>query len=348
MKITEKRRISLIVFLLVIISLTACTSEVKTQSTIEAAPVTITGEGINISINSENIKTYPEVTRTTSSISSSGEVENHSCKGVLLNDIINDKNVSQSDYKSIRAIASDSYEIDIPRDILTNREIVIAYEMDGKPLKGELRTVVPEERAMYWVKNLSKLQLVSNAEIKNELSEMIFMEGICKKVPTESIDYYGNEDKAVQISELLKLLKINSDSDVSFTATENFKSVKKWQIFNSGKLKITGEDSPLFIVPELPVGMRVKTVSSITFDKYIIISRIGNFDKESLKVNDLFRKYGFKESAQYIFIDAEGKEIKVTGDEVKEATMTIDKTSKYISISIHNQDFKNIVKIKAL
>ena len=348
MKLVNKSRISLTLFILISILMTACASEFKNENNINPVSVTIIGEGIDISITSENIKTYPEVSRTTSSTSSSGEVKKHSLKGVLLNDILKEKSISQKYYKSIRAIASDNYEIDIPKDILNNREVIIAYEIDGEPLKNELRIVVPEERSMYWVKNLSQLKLISDTEIKRELSEMIFLEGLCKKVSTELIDYYGNEDKAIKVSELLKQLEINTDKDITFTATENFKSVKNWKTFHSGKIKITGEDAPLFIVPELPVGMRVKSVSSILFDKYIIISKIDNYEKNSLKINDLFMKYGFKDSSQYIIVDEDGTEKQFTGDEIKAATVGIDKVSDDISLLIKEQEFKNIVKLKAL
>ncbi len=60
----------------------------------------------------------------------------------------------QSDFASVRFTADDQYSIAVPKDILNNRKIILAYADGGKPLSKEaqpIHVIIPEERAMYWV-----------------------------------------------------------------------------------------------------------------------------------------------------------------------------------------------------
>ena len=53
--------------------------------------------------------------------------------------------------------------IEVPHEILAARDIIFAYEIDGKPLAEKakpIRAVLPEERAMYWVRNLKTVEIL--------------------------------------------------------------------------------------------------------------------------------------------------------------------------------------------
>lgn len=57
----------------------------------------------------------------------------------------------------IRLSGSDGYSIEVPAEILANRDIILAYLVNGKSLderKQPLRAIILEERAVYWVRTL--------------------------------------------------------------------------------------------------------------------------------------------------------------------------------------------------
>ncbi len=63
----------------------------------------------------------------------------------------------------VRLVAADGYWIDVPADILTFAQIIIAYRVDGVLLDeedGPLRVFIPGESTMYWVRNLVEIELL--------------------------------------------------------------------------------------------------------------------------------------------------------------------------------------------
>ena len=80
----------------------------------------------------------------------------------------------------------------------------MAYEIDGEPLQEKtkpVRAIVPEERSMYWVRNLVRIEILDAAEVK-PLSKLMFLETVAAGMEQQDYTYYESTDRAVLCSEL--------------------------------------------------------------------------------------------------------------------------------------------------
>jgi len=207
------------------------------------------------------------------------EIEARLVKGVLLEDVFREfVGISQKDPGSIRLIAGDGYSIEVPGDLLKTREIILAYEVDGRPLDSwerPLRSIVPDVFEMYWVKNLIKIE-VAASRTAEEIEKVIMMESRISYIPDQEYDYYGDADRAVRISDLL--LEYGKDPENVFArGVDGLEKNEKPGIFKSAFLKYTGEDSPMFLSPDLPKGMWIKEVLYFTYGSAAYFSAAGGF-----------------------------------------------------------------------
>ena len=96
------------------------------------------------------------------SVSSSGEETEMNVSGGLLGELLEIHGISQIELNGIRVTAVDGYSMEIPSEVLKNRDIILAYEIDGKPLLEKnrpVRIIIPGERAMYWVSAVSTIEI---------------------------------------------------------------------------------------------------------------------------------------------------------------------------------------------
>ena len=115
-------------------------------------------------------------------------IDQYPIKGVTLKDLLLnfDKKIEDLDY--IRLTAGDGYSLEVPNHIVHNKDIILAYEIDNMPLKENtkpIRVFIPEEEAMYWVRNLVEISMVAlksniSSQDNNTADKIIFFESLIK------------------------------------------------------------------------------------------------------------------------------------------------------------------------
>lgn len=221
----------------------------------------ITGlEDGEVVLTAKEIYEMDSVTEKMTNISSSGEITEAEVTGVKLDAILSKHNVGQKDFEGIRFFAGDGYSIIVPKEILDKREIMLIYKQDGQPLNEEhlpLRVAVPDERSMYWVGNLSGMEIVQE-EIVGYTKVMI-LESAYDMLNQEDYVYYEATDKAIKIEDLFsQFVAANETDKVTAVCVDGLEKDEKRDVFVTSYIKTTGEYAPLFIAPELPKGMQLK------------------------------------------------------------------------------------------
>lgn len=204
---------------------------------------------------SEQIQTFGAVEAQTLSVNSAGVKTPLACKGVLLETLLADCGTSQLEYGSVILTASDGYSIELPAALLQKRDVVIAYQVDGEPCS--LRAVVPEERAMYWVKFLQSIELRDPVE-RLQPTQAILLETALLDCAVSDYKYGDSIDQAVAVAELFEKQFTQTADFVELSAIDGWGKNDRYSTVALQYIKTTGEYAPMFIGPDLPEGMRLK------------------------------------------------------------------------------------------
>ena len=197
------------------------------------------------------------------SINSLGEEKQRHAKGVLLEAILREQGASRMDFASAVVTSGDGYSIALPGEVLRGRDILIAYEMDGEAIAPRL--VVPEERAMYWVKGVSGIELIAQAG-QEKITRELLLADLIERLSGQAEDYkYRDADcKALPVALLLEAAEAEPVDFVTMTSTDGLVKDERYATFAGQYIVFEGTpDAPLFIGPDLPEGMRVKNIESI-------------------------------------------------------------------------------------
>ncbi len=264
-------------------------------------PLKITAGATQLELTAQSLKSFSTIDIKTTSISSTGEVTESNVTGYPLSDILEANKLSLEGISSLRALASDGYEIDVPADILSKRQILLATVIDGKTVDGDsgMRLCVPEERAMYWVKSLVSITLlkeqVADSGTPATTKRLYFAHTI---IPTLTVTSYDEDgDDAVALSDLLKACGLSA-GELTITAADDL-SVQKSQGFAEGALiRITGENTPYIGSPEFSKGMNVKQASVISSGDTSIVFCVGTLNEASL--SDFLAQYDMTVGAECV------------------------------------------------
>ncbi len=326
-----------LVIALLLVNLTACTSNQTKKSddtnalsnSTKTEKITIVGlnDG-NKEISIDELKKMEFVSKEMKSIDSKGEVATNKVKGVSLEKILNQFGESKKDYTGIRFIAGDGYSIVVPKEILEIRDVVLSYEIDEKPLdemSQPIRVAIPNERSMYWVKNLMKIELLQKKKT-NIVNKVIFLDTAVMNINQEDYDYYDKKDKAVKTEDLVKEYSTKEDAEgVFFKAVDGFEKEENLNVFKSAYIKITGENSPLFLSPDLPLGMQVKNIETILHGDTVYFSLKQGFracelktvkEHEGISLKDIFSETKLIEAEKYVCKASDGYESEITKEDI--------------------------------
>ncbi len=248
-----------------------------TESNVDKNTLVLTGIGTEeISFTLEEVQSFEAMEESVKSSTSSGEIKTADIKGVKLSTLLESKEQSAKGYKSIRIVASDGYEIAVPQEVLDNKEIIIAYEENGEPYDGEFgcfRTVIPDERAMYWVRGTVNLDFEMGETVQSNLKKIVVLDNVAEQLGLEDYTYYENVDKAVHIEKILDTyVSVGDAKSGKLIASDGLETEQTVEVITNGYLKMTGENTPLFIAPEMPKGMQVKGVKYLKVGDTCIVS----------------------------------------------------------------------------
>ncbi len=335
--------------------------EQENNNTVEN--IVITGvESGEESISIKEIKDMEAVTKEMESISSSGEINNNKVKGVLLEKILNQHGTSQKNYGGIRFIAGDGYSIVIPKEVLQLRDIVLAYEIDDEELDKKslpLRVTVPDERAMYWVRNLAKIELIEEEILT--MDKIFFLETAIDPLNHEDYTYYESKDMAVKGMEIIENYSENKDyKGMYFKAIDGLEKKEDLEVFKDGYVKVTGKDTPLFLSPELPKGMHIKDILWFSHGNtgyFSIESGFKAFDKKEIEENsgiylkEIIKETDFQKKNKYLCKASDGYEVEISDEDIDKGYIYARNKGGY-TLAFEglqkNTKIKNILSIESI
>lgn len=360
------KKMGLFGLIILLIFTTACTNKaMKTTESTETKGVTeISIKGLEDgqkTISLEKLKELEPVTEEMESITSSGEIKKKKVKGIPLESLLKLYEASQKNYGGVRFVAGDSYSIVVPKEILEKRQILLAYEVDDTPLDEKalpLMSAIPDERSMYWVKNLVEIELLE--EEQSTINKIVFIETATASLEQEDYTYYESVDKAVKTTELLKAFSEDSDKKgVYLKAVDGLEKEEDIKVFESGYIKITGKDIPLFLSPDLPKGMHVKNILHFTYGDttYLSLNQALNAfekkvveDNEGIPLKSLFKEVGLINGDKYLCTAEDGYEIEVSADDIEKGLIYPRKKGGFTLMfegMSKNTKIKGILKIEA-
>lgn len=359
--ISKKLRV-IIMTLIIMLVFTGCNKEANTNTSGRDIPDKITIVGLDneeSEVNLDDIKKLEKVNSDVISISSSGEENEMNVTGGLLEELLQKHDISQKDLSGIRFIASDGYSIDVPDTVLKSRDIILAYEVDGEPLFEDsqpIRVVVPDERAMYWVKKLEKIELImdEDPQVDNqEASKLIILDSTLSKLKEVDYEYYKDMDKAVTIDELLTEFSLDDLNDKVFIkAGDGLEKTEANKVFRDAYIKTTGEGSPMFTSPDMPKGMTVKNILwfSVGDTSFLSVkSAMESFDKadldgvEGILLKDILKDLKLDLEGTYTFTSVDGYSVDIIANDLQSGILYMIEDGK-VTVEFTELDKRTTVK----
>lgn len=256
----------IVIGLALLLLLTACQG--KEPEPQDQATVTLIGLGSDIELTLAELRELDTYSDEANTINSANEEARRSFTGARVDKILAHYGKSLDGVAAVTVKAGDGYSVEIPKPILETRQLILAWELDGKPLEGKdapLRMVVPEERTLFWVRNVAQL-VFSSEESDFAVEELVFFENLLPELTPEVYTYYGSEDQAVNLAQL-----VGEEAQVTMIAQDGLTKFESLKEGVSYYIKVDGEDAPLFISPSLPKGMYVKDLAMLIHGNQAIL-----------------------------------------------------------------------------
>jgi hypothetical protein len=329
----------LILSLVAVVFFTACStgvepvksSEYGDQENETAESLTISYKGEDVVISMEEILKLDEIIRDATPVPKDGEEKaTKNVKGVLLEDVFQEfLGISQNDPQAILLLAGDGYSIEVSKDLLDTKEIMLAYEIDGKPLEGwekPLRSVVPDVFEMYWVKNLTRIEIIESRE-ESQVVRIIMMDTRISDIPDQDYKYNEENDRAVKVDDLLFNFNEEWIQDAVFVmGVDGLEKNEKSGNFLGAFIKFTGQDSPMFLSEDLPKGMWIKKILYFVYGGSAYFSTASGFEimdretiegQESIRLADILSRCDLAQSDKYLFKALDDYSVEIESDSIE-------------------------------
>ncbi len=276
-----------------------------------------------IKISLADLQEFSAVNVTVTAVNASGRENTFDAEGVLFADVLTALGFDQAELQAIRLVAGDGYSIEVAQDILAIRDILLAYSIDGEPLAADaqpLRAIIPEERAMYWVRNLVTIEVLHSTEtpVVEGIRFLDTIAGLEELVPYE---YHGSTDQALAFATLIAEHPVRHDWErLTFTASDDFVKHETKGNAMGAYLKLTGDQAPVFLGPDLPGGMHVKDITFLAVggDAFVSMAQVETVlgtttigETTGVAILDLFAYIGMADAAFYEFAAADGYAVQV-------------------------------------
>lgn len=278
-------------------------------------------EDLQISIGL--IKELPQHTQKVVAVMSGGQEDVYTVTGALFSDLLAIYGREQEDIFGLRLVAKDGYAIDLSSDILQDRQIILTYLVNNMPLEDNalpLQITIPGERAMYWVRSLARIEVLSQKQIV-EVKTIRFLESLTKMCPLEDYNYQGDVDQALRIQVILDELELTQSPErVFFKAADGFEKNETYAEFSASFIKMTGAYAPLFIRPGLPEGMQIKDIVYCIFGDNAFVSLAQGQKSLASLVADL----GLPQDARYRLTALDGYSIELGAADINNGYVYVD------------------------
>lgn len=286
--------------------------------------------GRDFEITPGDLRKLKTVTRHCEATRTNGEKVSVTATGPLLDTFLRQYGKNQQDFSCVRFTARDKYSIAVPHDILANRQVILSYINDGKPLRDDcrpVRIVIPGERSMYWVRKMIRMDF----ETKNSqkpVNKLIFLETAVEKLPQEDYRYFDSTDKAIKTRDLIAEyagVNDNAVTDVLMKAGDGLQKNETKTNFLESYIKITGQEAPKFVAPQLPEGMQIRNLLLIAYGQTAFFDYTeGNAclpvhtveGKKGIALAQIIKKTGMAGGSRYKFTGVDGRCMEVITDDL--------------------------------
>lgn len=327
----SQKKLALIVLALVAVLTMAACGE-KTSNPLSSADdgqkILITGlQAQDLAVTIGELKNLPAVTKSAEATRANGETVRVKARGPLLETVLQKHGKSIKDFTTVRLSAKDGYSVAVPPDILKNRLIILAYEIDGERLDKDnqpIRVVIPEERAMYWVRMLERIDL-ENGSGQAAITKLVFIETAARSLPQEDYKYFESVDKAVKTKDLVeKYAADRKPQNIFIEASDGLKKNESKANFLSAYIKITGKDAPKFMAPQFPQGMHVRDVLYIdyggtafySYGQGKLLQKASAASDSGIIFSNIIKQTGLSRAERYKFSGADGQSIEMKVSEL--------------------------------
>ena len=251
---------------------------------------------------------------------SAGDAVEFDVTGAYFTDVLEQNGSSQAELAGIRISATDGYSVEVSQDILAARDIILAYELNGEPLDADsapIRVIIPDERAMYWVRMVAKIEVIS-VRTPEEVSGVYFMETLYSDADYEDYEYLGERYQTLNTKTILTSYPGNGGSVVLMTAADGLKKNETVENFYKGAITMTGENAPEFFSATLPEGMFVKELILFKYGGNAFYFAPSAMEySQTLTLQVVADECGLIEAERYTLVLADGNTLTVEAEDLQ-------------------------------
>ncbi|OQB23440.1 MAG: Oxidoreductase molybdopterin binding domain protein [Firmicutes bacterium ADurb.Bin182] len=323
------------------------------------AKLEITGKGIDITLTAADMQSLPQETINCQNIDSNGDAKDVTVSGFSLGALLEQNGNSLARAASLNLIASDGYVMSVPSEEYADSDVYILLNFEGDALQYP-RSCIPDKRAMYWVKELIKIEIAAEESSNEAAAEQvnridIFREGVMG-MQAEKLNNRGFEVPAYSLKDYFEKYFGALPSDpILMIARDGFEKTETAGVFFENYVTLEAEegeedDLPLYFSETISDGMRVKQL------ELLISGSNAVYLGSEIAVPDLFEAVGMAEADSYSFIASDGFETVVPKDAIGFGKIFADETEGFIRAGFDGYDWgdtkgggkiKYLVTIKA-
>jgi Na+-translocating ferredoxin:NAD+ oxidoreductase RnfG subunit len=296
------------------------------------------GKKGRIKITMDELKKLPTVKTKCILKKSTGTEIEVTAEGPTLEAVLKKLGENLKSYKGIGVTGIDGYYAMISKEIIDKRQIILAYNIDGKPIIEEerpFRIVIPNEMGVYWVKMVNTIDLYENIAEKNIRSVKMF-DALTRDIEPYLYEYYGSKDESIEIGKILNRFN-HVDKKGFFTMASSDGLVKNETIAMVSQryyIKTTGKNAPMNIAPNFKLGMNVKhmayfstTEDAVIFPKEMIkLTGTKKIGKDSgMPLDQVMNHIGVldAENKNFELVGTNGEKILLTGKDLDQCILTL-------------------------
>ncbi len=235
----------------------------------------INWEEDSIRINADSIREYDQVEADVTLINTTGTESKMNVKGPTLRHVLEKEGLDLAEYEGIGITGRDGYYTMVDRDKLTSNDVILVWEVDGKPIRDEdkpMRIAMPNELGPYWVKMVSNIDLYKMISPKN-INKVHMFDALTRDIEPYYYEYYGSKDKSIEIGKIL--MKFDDIDDKGFFTMGASDGLVKNETISMVRqryfIKIEGDNAPMNIAPAFKLGMNVKFMTYFSTTKDAVI-----------------------------------------------------------------------------
>lgn len=320
----------------------------------------INWDGGSLRIDIEKIKEYEPVEMDVVLINTTGTETEMRAKGPTLRDVLESEGLDLNDFAGIGVTGRDGYYTLIDKEKLISGDVILAWEVDGKPIKEEekpIRLVVPKELGPYWVKMVSNIDLYSEISPK-DIGKVHIFDPLTEDIEPYYYEYYGSKDKSIEVGKILRKFDV-VDEKGFFTMAAVDGLIKNETISLVRQryfIKVEGDNAPMNISPNFKLGMNVKhmthfstTKDAVIFpEKLIEVVRTKEIEgKEGMLLEDVLLTAGMRwdEGSSFVAVSTDEREVELALDEILKCYL-VQNDDGVVLYNGEEQILNNILRIE--